>query len=399
MPVWNQELQKYVRDGKLVVLGIAQEQHPQRNRLFTQWHRIDWPVLHDPINMMQVTGVPIEVAIDEEGIVRATRVKAETLERDFINKTFSPEGAKPSEPVKAKRPDLAALRRAAEQTRSAGAWRELGDALVLWEGVAKVDDAIEAYRQATRIKANDGDAHFRLGVCYRMRYESERRQPADFQTAVNHWTRARTINPNQYIWRRRIEQYGPRLTKPYPFYDWVQTAAREISARGGSPIELKTLPTGSELAQPDRSFGAGAGDVTSPDPKGRVFRDAQKMILAEVTVVPPHAKAGETVRVHMSLRPNGEHKAHWNNEAEPLRLWIDPQEGFEVQPRLLTAPQGNRPETTEPRRLEFELLAAAGVSGTFKLNAYALYYVCEDAGGTCMFLRQDIPFTVTVAKK
>jgi len=349
--------------------------------------------------MMQVTGVPIEVAIDEEGIVRATRVKAETLERDFINKTFSPEGAKPSEPVKAKRPDLAALRRAAEQTRSAGAWRELGDALVLWEGVAKVDDAIEAYRQATRIKANDGDAHFRLGVCYRMRYESERRQPADFQTAVNHWTRARTINPNQYIWRRRIEQYGPRLTKPYPFYDWVQTAAREISARGGSPIELKTLPTGSELAQPDRSFGAGAGDVTSPDPKGRVFRDAQKMILAEVTVVPPHAKAGETVRVHMSLRPNGEHKAHWNNEAEPLRLWIDPQEGFEVQPRLLTAPQGNRPETTEPRRLEFELLAAAGVSGTFKLNAYALYYVCEDAGGTCMFLRQDIPFTVTVAKK
>ncbi|MBL7184967.1 MAG: hypothetical protein ISS70_01465 [Phycisphaerae bacterium] len=89
MPAWNQKLQKYVRDGKLVVLGIAQEQHPQRNRLFTQWHRIDWPVLHDPINLMQVTGVPVEVAIDEEGIVRSTRVKAETLERDFINKTFS----------------------------------------------------------------------------------------------------------------------------------------------------------------------------------------------------------------------------------------------------------------------------------------------------------------------
>ena len=392
-------MEKYVRDGKLVVLGIAQEQHPQRNRLFAQWHRINWPILHDPINMMRVNGVPVVVAIDEHGIVRSTRVKAETLEQDFINKTFSSDGVKASKPVKAERPDLAALRRRAAQTRSATAWRELGDALVLWEGVAKVDDAIEAYRQATRVKVNDGDAHFRLGVCYRMRYESEQRMPGDFQTAVDQWTRARAINPNQYIWRRRIEQYGPRLTKPYPFYDWVQTAGREIKARGASPIELKTLPTGSELAQPDRSFDAGDGDVMSPDPQGRVFRDTQKMILTEVTVVPPHAKAGETIRVHVSLRPNGAHKAHWNNEVEPLRLWIDPPEGFEAQPRLLTAPQGDRPETTEPRRLEFEVRAAAEASGTFKLNAYALYYVCEDAGGTCMFLRQDIPVTVTIAEK
>jgi len=398
VPVWNQKLARYVRDGKLVVLGIAQEQHPQRNRLFTQWHRIDWPVLHDPINLMQVTGVPIEVAIDEEGIVRATRVRAETLEQDFINKTFSAEGTKASEPVKARRPDLAALRRRAEQTRSADAWRELGDALVLWEGVAKVDDAIEAYTQSISIRPDDGDAHFRLGVCHRMRYETEQRQPADFQTAVDHWTKARAVNPNQYIWRRRIEQYGPRLTKPYPFYDWFQTASREITARGERPIKLETLPTGSELAQPDRNFEAGDGDVTSPDPKGKVFRDTQKMILTEVTMVPPQVKAGETVRVHVTLRPNGKLKAHWNNEAEPLRLWVDPPEGFEAQPRLLTAPQGDSPETTEPRRLEFEVRAAAEVSGTFKLNAYALYYVCEDAGGTCMFLRQDIPVMVTINK-
>jgi hypothetical protein len=398
VPAWNQKLEEYVRDGKLVVLGIAQEQHPQRNRLFTQWHAINWPILHDPINLMQVTGVPIEIAVDEHGIVRGTRVKAETLEQAFINKTFSPDGAKASEPVEAKHPDLSVLRRRAEQTRSAESWRELGDALVLWAGPAKVDDAIEAYTQATRIKPDDGDAHFRLGVCHRMRYESEQREPADFQTAVDHWTKARQINPNQYIWRRRIEQYGPRLIKPYPFYDWVETAAREIKARGDKPIELKTLPTGSELAQPDRSFDAGAGDIASPDPQGRVFRDSKKMILTEVTVVPPKVKAGETVRVHVTLRPDAARKAHWNNEAEPLRLWIDPPEGFDVQPRLVTAPQGDKPETAEPRRLEFEVRAPAEARGTFKLNAYALYYVCEDVGGTCMFLRQDIPVTVTVDK-
>ncbi len=396
MPAWNQTLEKYVRDGKLVVLGIAQEQHPHRNRLFTQWHGIDWPVLHDPINLMQVTGVPIEVAIDEHGIVRSTRVKAETLEQDFLNKTFFAEGAEASRPVKATRPDASALRRRAGQTRSADAWRDLGDALVLWDGVTKVDEAIEAYTQATRVKPDDGAAFFRLGVCYRMRYESEQRAPADFQMAVDSWTKARQINPNQYIWRRRIEQYGPRLTKPYPFYDWVDTASREIEARGDSPIALKTLPTGSELARPDRRFDAGVGDATSPDPQGRVMRDTQSMVLSEVTVVPPRAKAGQTVRVHVSLRPNSRLKAHWNNEVEPLRLWIDPAEGFEVQPQLLTALQGDKPETAEPRRLEFEVRVTAEASGTFTLTAYALYYVCEDAGGTCMFLRQDIPFTVVV---
>jgi tetratricopeptide (TPR) repeat protein len=379
-----------------LVLGIAQEQHPHRNRLFTQWHGIHWPVLHDPINLMQVAGVPIEVAIDEHGIVRSTRVKAATLEQDFLNKTFAAPGAEASRPVKAVRPDVSALRRRAEQTRSADAWRDLGDALVLWDGVSKVDDAIEAYTQATRVKANDGDAHFRLGVCYRMRYESEHREPGDFQAAVDLWTRARQINPNQYIWRRRIEQYGPRLTKPYPFYDWVDTATRQIKARGDRPIALKTLPTGSELAQPDRRFDAGAGGDTSPDPRGRVMRDTQKMVLTEVTVVPPRVKTGQTVRVHVSLRPNSRLKAHWNNGAEPLRLWIDPAEGVEVQPRLLTAQQGDAPATTELRRLEFEVRVMAQSSGTFKLNAYALYYVCEDAGGTCMFLRQDIPVTVVV---
>lgn len=396
MPVWNQRLEQYVRDGKLVVLGIAQEQHPHRNRLFTQWHGIDWPVLHDPINLMQVRGVPIEVAIDEYGIVRSTRVKAETLEQDFLNKTFSAEGTKPSQPVQATRPDVLALRSRAELTRSAEAWRDLADALVLWEGVTKIDEAIEAYTQAIRLNPNDGDAYFRLGVCFRLRYESEQRIPADFQMAVDHWTRARQINPNQYIWRRRIEQYGPRLTKPYPFYDWVDTASREIKARGDSPIALKTLPTGSELARPVRSFDADTGDAMSPDPEGRVFRDTQKMVLTEVTVVPPHAKPGQTLRVHVSLRPNTTLKAHWNNEVEPLRLWVDPPEGFEVQPRLVVAPQGDQPETTEVRRLEFEVRATAKTPGTFTLNAYTLYYVCEDAGGTCLFLRQDIPVTVVV---
>ena len=397
MPAWNNKTREWVKEGKLVVLGIAQEQHPNRNRLFTQWHKIDWPVLYDPINIMQVRGVPIEVAIDENGIVRSLRPKMDKFEEEFLNKTFTGKDAKPPK-IKATRPDLAALRRRAEKSRSSEAPRELGDALVLWGGQSNINEAINAYEQAIQINPDDSDAHFRLGVCYRLRYDSGQRASSDFQTAVNHWTRSRVLQPNQYIWRRRIEQYGPRLTKPYPFYDWVETAARDIKARGEKPVELMVLPTGSEIAGRDSSFETKENSVKPPDPQGQIYRDEKGLILSEVTVVPPQVKPEGAVRVHITLRPNARLKAHWNNEAEPLKLWIDAPDGWKVEPQLLTAPQGDRPETSEPRQLEFEVRAAAGARGTSKLNVYALYYVCEDTGGVCYFLRKDIPVTITVDK-
>jgi hypothetical protein len=206
------------------------------------------------------------------------------------------------------------------------------------------------------------------------------------------------IEPNQYIWRRRIEQYGPRLTKPYPFYDWVEKAAREIRARGDKPVELRELPTGSELAGPSRDFDTKELEVKPPDPERRIARDVESLILADVTVVPPRVKAGQTVRVHVTLRPNNHLKAHWNNEAEPLRLWIDSPPDWTIQPQLLTWPHVEKPENSEPRHLEFEVRTPADTNGTFKLPAYALYYVCEDKGGTCLFLRKDIPVTVTMYK-
>jgi len=399
VPAWNTKVQRYIQEGKLVVVGIAQEQHPDRSRLFAQWHRLDWPILWDPVNVTQIRGVPMEVAIDEQGIVRSVRPKAETFEKEFLNETFPAAGAKRAVKAgKAARPDIESLRRRAEQARSSDAWRQLGDALVLWTGPGKTDDAIDAYTEAIKIKPDDGDAHFRLGVCYRMRYDSPQRKPADFQTAVDCWTRARQIKPNQYIWRRRIEQYGPRLTKPYPFYDWVETAAQEIKSRGEEPVELRILPTSSEMAAPDRNFDTVQSGVERPDPNGRTTRDAKNLITADVTVVPPQIEPGETARVHVTLCPNESQKAHWNNEAGPLKLWIDASAGWKVQPQLLVAPQGREPETSEPRHLEFEVMAPTGAGGTVRLAAYALYYVCEDVGGTCQFLRQDIPVTVIVSK-
>ena len=78
-----------------------------------------------------------------------------------------------------------------------------------------------------------GPLQFRLGVAQRFQFDSSGgARTEDFQQAAEAWTRALASNPNQYIWRRRIQQYGPGLDKPYPFYDWVTQARDAIEARG-----------------------------------------------------------------------------------------------------------------------------------------------------------------------
>ena len=49
-----------------------------------------------------------------------------------------------------------------------------------------------------------------------------------------------------------------------------------------------------------------------------------------------------------------------------------------------------------PRLLDLEVKPPADARGTFELRAYALYNVCETAGGRCLFLRQDLPVRIVV---
>jgi hypothetical protein len=384
-----------VKQKRLVVLGVTQEQHAERCRLFAQWKGFDWPILHDPINLLEAPAVPIVVAIDEHGIVRAIRPRPETFAADFLDKAFA-DDAPANEPRSVGAPDAAALRRKAEASPSALAWRAVGDALTIWGGAERHEQAIDAYGRALKLDSSDKNALFRLGVAYRMRHESAGRRPGDFQAAVDAWANALALDPNQYIWRRRIEQYGPRLIKPYAFYDWVNQAKREIAARGEQPISLEILPTGAEIASPARDFGLAPPDGKSPDPDGKIVRDKDRLIGVEVAVVPSHVRPGQTARVHITFFPNQAQKAHWNNESTPLRLWVNAASGWEVSDRLLSAPQGAQTETEEVRRLDFEIKAPMIASGRATLSAYALYNVCEEVGGACRFLRQDIPIELLI---
>ena len=132
--------------------------------------------------------------------------------------------------------------------------------------------------------------------------------------------------------------------------------------------------------------------------KGRIHRDEQRLIEAEVVVVPRRVRPGQAARVHVTFRPSAAHTARWNNESTPLRVWVAEAEGWTIASRLLEAPPGDQPESDEVRRLDFEVKVPPTATGKTRLTAYALYNACEQVGGRCLFLRQDLTVELNVAK-
>lgn len=197
-----------------------------------QWKRMDWPILVDALNVYAVSAVPITYAIDEAGIVKLVNPNPEDLDA-FL----AAPAAAPGTRREATRPDLGKLR-AETHSRSAAAWRLYADALFLWGGDARASDTIAAYERALALDPSHGATLFRLGVALRRRHDTATRRPGDFQGAARRWAAALDSDPNQYVWRRRIQQFGPRLDKPYPFYDWVEEARAAIRARGELPRPL-----------------------------------------------------------------------------------------------------------------------------------------------------------------
>lgn len=394
MPVWHETLKPLLDAGDVVMLGVIQEQHPQRCRLFAQWKGFDWPILHDPINRLGPTAVPIFVAIDEHGVVRSVGPDEEWVTQEFLTTDYE---APPKAAAGKSRgePDAEALLQSAEAINTADAWTAAGDAVVLWQP-QQIDRAIAAYARAAELDPQSAPIRFRLGVACKIRSESDAGGAYDFQQAIDHWSAALEIDPNHYIYRRRIQQYGPRLIKPYPFYDWVAQAREEIASRGETPIALPVEPSGAEIAQPQRQFAGAIERGEAPDPGGRIRRDQEGLIDISAVVAPSAIEPGDAARVHLELEPT--RGAHWNNEVEPVVVWIDGADGWTLDAHLHTLPQPPEPESREQRRLEFEVHAPRSANGPQTLRGYALYYVCEEAGGRCLYRRQDFAVTINVAE-
>jgi len=383
--VWHVSTLDWQRDGRLQLLGIVQEQHPERARLFMQWKQMNWPVLADPFNLLGVSAVPVTLLIDEMGIVRKVNPGLDEVAAFVKASGPIPRPIPMSDGI----PDTNSLLVGEPAPREAAL-------LALWGSPEEQDRAIAAMDEMLDRFPDDGVLHFYAGVAHRRRHDSPAQRPGDFPAAARYWTQALERNPNQYIWRRRLQQYGPRLDKPYAFYDWVPQARREIEKRGGTPVDLKVEPTGAEYASPDGTSEADVRSLVEPDPVGRITRDLVGLVRAEVTVVPTVVRPGQSVRVHVAFRPNAGLKAHWNNEAAGLVYQVNVPSGWVADPPLQELPQPEIAVSTETRLLEFELRAPDQAVGTLTFSTYAVYYVCEDKGGNCVYRRLDVPVTLSV---
>lgn len=394
--MWYDAMKPYIKSGQLVMLGVIQEQHADRCQLFKQWQELNFPVVQDLLNTNGIDVVPLYVAIDEHGIVRGTPRSSRNFDLEFIEADF-PKPNTTAPVLDSKTATVAFWEAQVAKQPGLASWLGLGDALLQWkpdqEGVMT---AIQAYTQALESAPTRSDIMFRMGAANRMLYElKDQADSALFAQAVRHWESALDMNPNQYIYRRRIEQYGPRLKKPYSFYDWVTTARADIVARDGVPHPLAVEPNGAEFAE--RTPGMTVDrSAKNPDPENRILQDYRNFVLVHSNFVPTHPKPGEVVAVHVGFSVS--ESAKWNHETEPLTLWIDQPEGdIKLSAQLITDPRPHaQAESQDPVSISFEVQIPENQVGALQLEGFALFNICETERGQCIYRRKNVKIEIPV---
>ena len=387
-------MKPYVDAGEMVAIGVVQEQHPDRTRLYRQWRQLNWPILVDSMNTLEhITVVPVPVAINEAGMVVHERFKPEQIE-----KFMRTEWELPDIPADYNRISRTTAGERPGEAASSTDWLAWGQDVFNLGSAEQIDLAVTALETAAKLEPDNGAVQFSLGTGLRRRYEGPHRKPADNQRAVEHWGLALDANPNHYIYRRRLQQYGPRLDKPYNFYFWVQQARSDIRERGEEPLPLTAEPMGSEIAQPEHDASASAvASLVNSDPEGRINRDTKRLVHIEPLITPSRVRPGHRVRARISFRLDEEIAPWWNNEADDMATWLNVPAGFTIVENNLVISNPSEPETRELREIEIEFAVdESHAEGTISIPGYSLYYVCEDAGGVCYFLRQDFALTVHV---
>ena len=210
--MWHEQTRQARQSGNLVLLGVIQEQHPDRCRLFAQWKGFDWPILHDPINLLAARAVPIFVAIDEAGVVIDSNLNTSEL-ADFL--------ARPPNNTEQPAPSVrlaTSFDSELVDSSDAGEWVEAGDHQLLWGSESQISTVINYYQKAIQLEPDNGAAQFRLGVALRKRYDTGLAQHEDFQSAVDAWGRARLPSGKPYNRRKAGQNLTGELRLRHPFF-------------------------------------------------------------------------------------------------------------------------------------------------------------------------------------
>ena len=124
----------------------------------------------------------------------------------------------------------------------------------------------------------------------------------------------------------------PTIGQALRFYDWIDAARSELLARGETPLPLKVEPSGAEIAKPIKDGNFEVTPASMPDPDGRVQRAAPGLMEWRHVTVSHTQRERRSIRVHMQWQPAANSSVEWNNEAEPLTLWLEAAPGWKVQP-------------------------------------------------------------------
>lgn len=374
-------------EGTLAVVGITQEQHADRCLLFARWKGLDWPILWDPFNMTGSKAVPRVTLIDEHGIVRSTRGSLATFEEDFIAKTFpAPKTAVPAPGGAANELVEVAASKPGSAARS---YHEALSAL-LWPAGRDGEKAMHALQGHAEKHPDDAAAQWRLGVAYRMRHDSLERSLGDFQLAIDQWRLGLELDPSHYIYRRRIEQYGPLHGKPYPFYPWIEEARKELGSRAPP---LLAEPCGTETASP-RAADAPSAAAKKPDTTGAdaSIKDGLRM---EATVVWGADREGRMgARVHLHVRPAGNRVLLWDAKAGPVTLWFETSAGTVGETGLLVRRLKGVDRAEETVEFDFDVHPDSGKLEPFEIKGFVLYHARLSPGDPAKRLRQDVAIAV-----
>ena len=79
-------------------------------------------------------------------------------------------------------------------------------------------------------------------------------------------------------------------------------------------------------------------------------------------------------------------------------VWIGGHPNATIPRQKLTFEPPKKAESSEVRTLEFEVKTDKQAT-KLELSAYALYNICEDEGGQCLFLRKDVPIVIPIRKR
>jgi tetratricopeptide (TPR) repeat protein len=389
VPIWFEKAKPFVADGKLAVLGVAHEQYADRCRLFAQWKGVDWPILHDPLNMVRVESLPLVVGIDEHGIVRDVGDDPDKLGESFVGKEF----AAPKKPPTAgsdQLPDPRITRRTASEARSAKGWRKHADALVLAGQPAQLKEAIETYLRVLKMADDDADASFRLGVTYRIRYDRPDHQNGDFQAAIDAWRKAVELQPENQVFTARLLQYGPSVDRPGQFYAWIAEAEKAVKQKGETPVKLSVEPTVMELAHPAGKSAGESEPASKDDPGDKAKKDGDNLVRVEQAVVRGIGDRGERVAVvYVAFRPDADRNVRWDASA-PLLLWISKPKTGKLSREFVEYTAGPQSSAEGVRTLCFEIELPKQSKALPTIEAHAVYSVNPGQDGKPQLLQQDI---------